>query len=162
MTTLMKTSTGYWTSSALAVILTDCLLNPNTYLQNLKFILSVGLLHIKIVQIIIFCSVKSIWNFLMKIHIPYFRINKWDVTYLSDMHRLQKYMPYVSPPLNAHDGCMYGNISHLVFSRVRVARSLAYCGVFCSAVVCPSWPLCCLSFIDLPFLLPPLLSSIFS
>jgi hypothetical protein len=56
----MKTSTGYWASSALAVILTDCLLNPNTYLQNLKFILSVGLLHIKIVQIIIFCSVKSI------------------------------------------------------------------------------------------------------
>ena len=43
----------------------------------------------------------------------------------------------IPPPVNAHDGCMYGNISHLVFSRVRVARSLAYCGVFCSAVVCP-------------------------
>ena len=40
--TLMKTSTGYWASSALAAILTDCLLNPNTYLQNLKFIFSVG------------------------------------------------------------------------------------------------------------------------
>jgi hypothetical protein len=58
--TLMKTSTGYWASPALPAILADCLLNPNTYLQNLKFILSVGLLHIKIVQIIIFCSVKSI------------------------------------------------------------------------------------------------------
>jgi hypothetical protein len=31
-------------SSALAAILNDCLLNPNTYLQNLKFIFSVGLL----------------------------------------------------------------------------------------------------------------------
>jgi hypothetical protein len=43
--TLMKTSTGYWACSALAAILTDCLLNPNTYLQNLKF---VGLLSIKL------------------------------------------------------------------------------------------------------------------
>jgi hypothetical protein len=32
--TLMKTSTGYWASSALTAILNDCLLNPNTYLQN--------------------------------------------------------------------------------------------------------------------------------
>jgi hypothetical protein len=27
----MKTSTGYWASSALAAILNDCLLNPNIY-----------------------------------------------------------------------------------------------------------------------------------
>jgi hypothetical protein len=48
------------------------------------------------------------------------------------MQTLQKYMQYVFLPLNAHDGCMYGNVSHLVFSRVRVARSLVFCGVFCS------------------------------
>jgi hypothetical protein len=44
----MKTSTGYWATSALAAILNDCLLNPNTYLQNLKCIFYVGLLSIKL------------------------------------------------------------------------------------------------------------------
>jgi hypothetical protein len=39
---------GYWASSALAAILTDCLLNSNTYLQNLKSIFSVGFLSIKL------------------------------------------------------------------------------------------------------------------
>ena len=42
----MKTSTGYWASSALAAILNDCLLNPNTYLQNLQVKLS----HIYLLQ----------------------------------------------------------------------------------------------------------------
>jgi hypothetical protein len=42
----MKTSTGYWASSALAAILNDCLLNPNTYLQNLQVKLS----HIYLIQ----------------------------------------------------------------------------------------------------------------
>jgi len=109
-------------------------------------------------------------------------------------------MQYVFPPLNAHDGCMYGNVSHLVFCGVRVTGSLVFSGVrvagslvfrgvrvagslvfsgvrvagslvfrgvsfLCSVlsnIICPSWPLCCLSSDDLRFLLPPLVSSIFS
>ena len=42
----MKTSTGYWASSALAAISNACLLNPNTYLQNLQVKLS----HIYLIQ----------------------------------------------------------------------------------------------------------------
>ena len=49
-----------------------------------------------------------------------------------------------------------------VFSRVCVARSLVFSVVFCSSFFVPIsfffWPLYCLSFFDLRFLITPLLS----
>ena len=50
--------------------------------------------------------------------------------------------------------------SHTVFSRVHVARSLAFCVMFCRSLFvlwfCFFWPLCCLFFIDLRILITPL------
>ena len=49
--------------------------------------------------------------------------------------------------------------SHPVFGGVRVARFLVFCVVFCrsSLVILYFffWPLCCLSFLDLPILITP-------